>query len=80
MVVVAKERSYPQKRAEVLVFWGGGCQGVVNLPKTSASAHFQGLWVVVVARERSCPPKTSRCSFSGVVGAGGRLTSILKLK
>ncbi len=26
---------------------GGGCQGEVNLPKTSVTARFRGLWVVV---------------------------------
>ncbi len=51
-------------------------------PKMSATARFQGLWVVVVAwerwwvvvmaKERSYPPENEPlCSFSGVVDGGG---------
>ena len=39
------------------VVGGGGGQEEVNLLKMSASARFLGLWVLVVARERSYPWK-----------------------
>ena len=39
------------------VVGGSGCQGEINLLKMSCCAHFQGLWVVVVAKERSNPRK-----------------------
>ncbi len=41
------------------------------LPKTTWNAHFWGLWMVVVARERSYLPKTTT-NLEGGIGARGR--------
>ncbi len=47
------------------VVGGSGGQSKVKPLKTSSYAHFQGVWVVVVVRERSNPPKTS-AHFQGL--------------
>jgi hypothetical protein len=64
---------------------GSGCQGEINLLKTSCHAHSRGLWVVVVAKERLWlpgrgePPENELSrSLSGVVSSG-RLKPLLKL-
>jgi hypothetical protein len=94
-VVSGGERSYPQKRAQQLLFggcgwwwWpkkgqtpenerdgsfsgivgGSGCQGEVNLPKTSRLARFRELWVVVVAKEKSTSRKRAVALVFGGCG------------
>ncbi len=76
------ERDQPPKNELLCSFsgvvGGGGGQRKVKPLKMSATAHFWGLWVVVVARRGEPPKNKLSCSLSGVVSSG-RLKALLKL-